>query len=292
MSQCVDQIMTKKHLSTKIRQMAELQYAEIVGRLYACERLESEIQNISDPRVLYGWNLLTQEVLIRLAEASLKLLYMVHFDHEPPRGRNGHDLAFLWGEFPKEVRDEVEAKRQNYSGVDRRISFPDYSFDDFQDVRYSYERLLGGQAKTFETQRLYLDSFATRDVAEDWLGNITTWPWAGLVDLALAGYEIIPTGDGRFDVRIKNPIRPMDWAGAIIEPRDGRYIWTLYCGFTDDNGEKMSYRIESFHYSWPIEHLFSDAVEECAKKIHRAYQEPCPALLKAIEEATEMKNIN
>ncbi len=284
--------MTKKRLSTKIRQMAELQYAEIVGRLYASEHLESEIENVSDPRVLYGWNLLTQEVLIRLAEASLKLLYMVYFDHEPPRGRDGHDLAVLWGKFPKEVQDEVEAKRQNYSGGDRRISFPDYNFDDFQDVRYLYERLLGGQAKSFETRRLYLDSFAARDVAEDWLGNITTWPWAGLVDLALAGYEIIPTAEDKLDVWVKNPIKPMDWAGAIIELKDGRYIWTLFCGFTKGNGERKSYKIKSPCYSWPLEDLLANTVEECAEKIHRAYQEPCPALLKAIEEATEMKSIN
>ena len=64
--------MPQKQLSPEIRQMAELLHAETVGRLYACEHLESESERIEDPRVLYGWSLLTQEVLIRLGEASLK----------------------------------------------------------------------------------------------------------------------------------------------------------------------------------------------------------------------------
>ena len=67
--------MSEKSVSREIRQMAELQHAETVGRIHACEYLETKMENITDPRVLYGWNLLTQEVLIRLAEASLKFLW-------------------------------------------------------------------------------------------------------------------------------------------------------------------------------------------------------------------------
>ena len=167
-----------------LRQMAELLHAEIVGRIHACERLETEIESITDPRVLYGWNMLTQEVLIRLAEASLKLLYMLCFDEEPP---HGHSLAALWKKLPSEAQEEVQAKRRHFPNGDRGVSFPDYDMDDFQDVRYSFERRVGGQTMSFEPRRLYLDAFAARDAAEDWLGPITAWPWAGLVDLALAG---------------------------------------------------------------------------------------------------------
>lgn len=278
--------MSKKQVSREIRQMAELQHAEIVGRIHACEYLETEMENITDPRVLYGWNLLTQEVLIRLAEASLKLLYMLCLDEKPP---HGHSLAALWEKLPAEAQEEVQSKRLNFPDGERGVSFPDYDMDDFQDVRYSFQRRMGGQTMRFEPRRLYLDSFAARDVAEDWLGGITAWPWAGFVDLALAGYEIIPIGDGRFDVWVKNPIKPMDWAGAIIEPKDDQFLWTLYCGFTDSSGEKKSYKIECLHYPWKISYMLSNTVEECAEKIHRAYQEPCPALLEAIEEATYMK---
>ena len=281
--------MSKKYVSPEIRQMAELQHAEIVGRIYACERLETEMANITDPRVLYGWNLLTQEVLIRLAEATLKLLHMLCFDEKPS---HGHSLAALWEKLPLEAQEQVQSKRRSFPDGERGVSFSDYDMDDFQDVRYSFERRVGGQTMWFELRRLYLDSFAARDVAEDWLGEITAWPWAGIVDLALAGYEIIPSGDGRFDVWVKNPIEPMDWAGAIIEPKDDRFLWTLFCGFTDGMGEKRSYKIESLQYPWPTEDLFSKTVEGCAEKIHRAYQEPCPTLLKAIEEATEMKGVN
>ena len=281
--------MSKKRVSLQIRQMAELQHAEIVGRIHACEHVETEMETITDPRVLYGWNMLTQEVLIRLAEASLKLLYMLYFDDKPPRS---HSLAALWEKLPIEAQEEVQTKRRDYPNGERGVSVPAYDLDDFQDVRYSFQRRVGGQTMWFEPRRLYLDSFAARDVAEDWLGEITAWPWAGFVDLALAGYEITPIVEGRFEVRVKIPIKPMDWAGAIIEPKDGRYLWTLYCGFTDSKGEKRSFKIECLLYSWPIEYLLSNTVEECAEKIHRAYQEPCPALLKAIKEATCMKSDN
>ena len=76
--------MSQKQLSSRIRGKAQLQYAELIGRLYACERLEDEFESIKDHRVLYGWNLLAQEVLIRLSEASLKLLHMIHSDNDPP----------------------------------------------------------------------------------------------------------------------------------------------------------------------------------------------------------------
>ena len=66
--------MSDDKLAPEIRRMEELLHTEILGRLLACEHLENEFEQIDDPRVFYGWNLLTQEVLIRLAEASFKLL--------------------------------------------------------------------------------------------------------------------------------------------------------------------------------------------------------------------------
>ena len=71
--------MTRGQLNPEMRQMAYLLHAEVVGRLHACEHPENEVERITDHRVLYGWSLLTQEVLIRVAEATLKLLYLVHF---------------------------------------------------------------------------------------------------------------------------------------------------------------------------------------------------------------------
>ena len=38
--------MPQKQLSSRIRGKAELQYAELIGRLYACERLELEPEHI------------------------------------------------------------------------------------------------------------------------------------------------------------------------------------------------------------------------------------------------------
>ena len=145
---------------------------------------------------------------------------------------------------------------------------------------------------SFEHRRLYLDSLAATSLAEDWLGEITAWPWAGLLDQALAEYKIVPIGDGRFDVWTDNPIEPMDWAGAIIEPKDDKYMWTLYFGFTDSKNNKKSFKLESLLYPWPIEDLLADSIAGCAEQIHRAYKEPSPALLKAIEEAAEQKGLN
>ena len=42
------------------------------------------------------------------------------------------------------------------------------------------------------------------------MGEITALLCSGSVELDLARYEIVPTGICRFDVRIKNPIKPMD----------------------------------------------------------------------------------
>ena len=195
----------------------------------------------------------------------------------------------LWEQLPEAVQDEVNAKRRHYPNGERGVSFAEYNMDDFQNVRYSYERLVGGQTIRFETQRLSFDSLAARNVAEEWIGDIAVWPWAGIVSTDLAGYEILPLSDGTFDVLIDDPIEPMDWAGAIIEAKDEQYVWTLYCGFTDKAGEMRSYKIPSLLYPWPIEDLFNDSVSKSAEQIYRAYQEPCIPLLKAIEEAGSAK---
>ena len=44
-------------------------------------------------------------------------------------------------------------------------------------------------------------------------------------------------------------------------------------------------------YMWPMDELVHNSVSECVEQIHRAYQEPYPALLEAMrkaEEATQM----
>ncbi|MCY3691923.1 MAG: hypothetical protein OXH30_07980, partial [Chloroflexi bacterium] len=164
--------MSQKKISQETRQQAELQFAEIMGRLQACKYLEDATVQIEDHRVLYGWNLLTQEVLIRLAEAALKLIYQIYFDDKSPYG---HSLKDLWGKIPVDAQEEIEAKRGE------SLNFIEYDGGTFQDVRYSAERLKGGQTVRFEMRRLYLDSLAATSVAEDWLGDVRTWPWAGIL---------------------------------------------------------------------------------------------------------------
>lgn len=266
----------------EIRKNAELQFSEIFGRLHACQTLEEEAQRVDDSRVLYGWNMLTQEVLLRAAEASLKLLYLVHFKKQSKRG---HDLSKLWAQLPESVQREVEAERKTFPGGDRGVSFAEYDMGTFQDVRYSHERLFGGKSIRFEVGRLCLDCIAIVGVVEKWLGDISVWPWAGFMDPELSGYKVIPVQEGKYDVLVENPIEPMDWAGAVIEQQQGKYIWTLYCGFVDRNGGKRSYQIPSLTYQWPIGELMHDSVIECVEQIHQAFQQPSYPLQKAIEEA-------
>ena len=283
--------------------MAEIQYAEIIGRIYACYsliELGTEVGSDNspnrrpgygwaDPRVRYGWNLLTMEVLIRLAEASLKLLHMLYNNEKPPRG---HALSVLWSKLPQEVQKEVQARRLDYPEGDGGVSFSDYGMEDFQDARYSMERLAGGKMLSFHPRRLFHDSRAVAHVAEDWLGPLRVWPWSMEVDSELADYDVIPFREGYFDVHAKKPVPPMDWAGAIIEPKDDQFLWTLYCGFTDAKGEKHSYQVDSMTYLWPLQDLLASTVEECLGKIHIAYENPSqsPALLSALEQATNMKD--
>ena len=280
--------MAQKKLAPKIRLMADLLHAEITGRLHACEHLETQAEQIEDPRVLYGWNFLTQEVLIRLAEASLKLVYLLHFNKPSPKG---HSLRDLWAQLPEPVQTEVKVKRRNFPGSERDVSFPEYNMEDFQDVRYSYERLVGGQTIRFEARRLFLDCLATNQLAEEWLGETAVWPWAGVVSSVLAGYKILPIDNGRFDILIDDPVGSMDWAGAIIQPKDGQYVWTLYCGYTDEAGKLRTFEVPGLLYQWPIEELFSDSVSACAEQVHRAFQEPCPALLQIIQLAENSKRL-
>ena len=267
-------------LSEENRQQAELQFAEIVGRLHACEHLENAVENMDDYRVLYGWNMLTQEVLIRVAEAALKLIYQIHFDDKPP---HGHSLKALWDKIPRDVQQEIEANRG------QTLSFAEYDAGSFQDVRYSAERLKGGRTVAFEIRQLYLDSLAATSVAEEWLGNVTTWPWAGILDQSLSGYKVVPIDSDSFEVWINDPIQPLDWAGAIIKAKDDLYIWTLYFGFVAKNGERAGYELPGLAYPWPMEELLADSVVGCVEKIHQAYQEPARALVEALQEARRAK---
>ena len=264
--------MSQKNLSQETRQQAELQFAEIVGRLHACENLENGAEQADDPRVLYGWSMLMHEVLIRLAEATLKLIYQLYFDDKPPYG---HSLKALWNKIPKDAQEEIKAERGE------SLSFTEYDGGTFQDVRYSAERLKGGKTIVFEMRRLYLDSLAAMSVAKDWLGEVTTWPWAGVMGMALAGYQVLPLADDRFEVWITDPIEPMDWAGATITTKDGLYVWTLYFGFVDKNSERKGYKLPAMFYPWPMQELFTSSLVECVEQIYRAYQEPAPALLEA-----------
>ena len=266
-----------KNLQADVRRKAELQYAEIVGRLTTRANIwKNEFEQINDHRVLYGWGLLTQEVLIRLAEASLKLLFELHSGKQP---RRIHSLQELWREIPSEVKNEVEKERG------ASLSFGSYDHDIFQDVRYFADRRGGGQTVSFEARKLFLDSLSVTNVVKSWLGEIEIWPWSGLLDKNLEGYRVLPIEDGKFDVWIDKPIEPMEWAGAIIEPIAAGYVWTLYFGFTNEAGEERSYKIPSLQYPWPMNDLVSSSIVECVEQIDKAYKDPCPALLKAIEEA-------
>ena len=267
-----------KKISQETRRKAELQYAEIVGRLYACEFLENGTEEIEDYRVVYGWGLLAQETLIRTAEASLKLLLELYTGSHPPRT---HSLQDLWQRIHKNVQKEVEEQRGE------KLSFSAYDNASFQDVRYFADRRGSGQIVSFEVRRLYLDALAVTDVAKNWLGEITIWPWSGVLDKDLAGYNVSPIKDGKFEVWIDNPIEPLDWGGAIIEAKGNGYVWTLYFGFTDKAGIKRSCQLPSLHYMhlWTIKELIAPTVSESIAQIQRAYSEPCVPLVKAMEDA-------
>ena len=170
-------------------------------------------------------------------------------------------------------------------GGDFGVSFLLYDENVFKAVRYSYESDVSGTTRTFETRRLFLDALAASELAQEWLGNISVWPFAGLVKADLKGIKILPLKEGRFDVLFDEPIEFMDWAGAVIEPRGDRYVWTLYCGYVNRLDEPQSFEIPSLLYPWPIQELLADSVEECIEMICRAYAEPCGTLLAAIEEA-------
>ena len=143
----------------------------------------------------------------------------------------------------------------------------------------------------FEMRQLYLDSLAVTEVAEDWIGEISTWPWSSIRDDSLSGYQILPMTDKTFEVWVKEPIEPMDWAGAIIAPRENNYSWTLYFGFTDQRGEKHGYKLPDHMHPWPMTDIFATSVMECVERIHRSYQEPSQPLLMALEEARRTKTI-
>lgn len=224
--------------------------------------------------------MLMHEVLIRLAEATLKLIYQLYFDDKSP---HGHSLSDLWSKIPADAQEEIEARRG------APLSLIEYDGGTFQDVRYSAERLKGGRTVRFEMRRLYSDSLAATSVAEDWLGDVKTWPWSGILDKALAGYRVLPLDDGRFEVWVTDPIEPMDWAGAIITAKDDLYVWTLYFGFVDKNSERAGYELPCMSYPWRMQELFASSVVESVEKIHKAYQEPSHALQKALQDARRGK---
>ena len=64
--------------------------------------------------------------------------------------------------------------------------------------------------------------------------------------------EVREIGDGRYEFFLDQPIEPMNWAGAIVEPVGSRYGWTLYWGYTDRDGEKHSFKLPGLAYLGPF----------------------------------------
>lgn len=95
-----------------------------------------------------------------------------------------------------------------------------------------------------------------------------------------------PNSDGTFDIEFEDPESPMEWQGGIIEPRDGKWMWTIYCGFTDKTGNPRSFRLPSlFWANIPQDQLMTATVEDAAGQLLECWHNPCNALLKAFDEA-------
>ena len=100
--------------------------------------------------------------------------------------------------------------------------------------------------------------------------------------------EVREIGDGKYELFMDDPIEPMDWAGAIIEPVDSQYGWTLYWGYTDGEGEKHSFKLPGLVYPDPL----ADTVEECIEKVKSAFDNPAQPLAVSVMEARARKRGN
>ena len=152
----------KKDMTDSVRYQSQLMYAELCGKLYACEFLEDQEEKLEDHRALYGWNFFTQEGLVRTAELALKLLYFIHVGR---RQEKGHDLSVLWRKLPKNAKNEVNAERLAFPGGENGVRFQDYDDEKFRLSRYSHEKLGAGETVQFAHRQLYLDILSVASVA-------------------------------------------------------------------------------------------------------------------------------
>ena len=280
---------SRKDMTDSVRYQSQLMYAELCGKLYACEFLEDQAEKLEDHRALYGWTFFTQESLVRTAELALKLLYFIHVGR---RQEKGHDLSVLWRKLPKKAKEEVNAARSTFPDGENGVSFQDYDDEKFRLSRYSYEKLEAGETVQFAHRQLYLDILSVASVAGGLIGEIRVWPWSGIREKDLQGYKVVPVNEDVFDVYIDGTIEPFDWEGAIIKtvPRNGKYYWTLYWFYTNKYGKKCSFELPALAVcGWTAEELTQDTIEGCLQQIHQARQNPGTVMLKAIEEAKAAK---
>ena len=269
-----------QHLDPNIRTMAELLYSEVQGRIHACGLLEDEARSIGEPDLQYGFSLATQELLLRTAEASLKLLYLLHFNK--PSGRI-HSLKDLWDAFPGEVQKEVEAIYRDMTGFDEGLNFAKYDINDFQQARYPYEYLVQGQQIGIEPQSLILDCYAVLQTADKWLGAMPIWPWAGRVEITSNTLRVPLVEDGKVWVWIRDRDNPAEFRVAVIEETKGHFTWTLFYGFTDKTGRRRVIQIPREHYIEHPSRPAADSVGLCAAMIYSTCTEPKPDLVRVMQ---------
>ena len=285
--QNANEILTLKVISNKTRHEAEIMLAAIVGRAEALDVLMKNADELQDQKMTYGFNLSVQELAIRFGESCLKLLLHLERDGEETRG---HSLSELWERVPSYAKGYLQGNHG------RQLCFGDYDTGSFQRVRYPSEYMSDGKTIRFEPERIYEDSIEAMSLAIRWMSAdgrmdvISVWPWSGKFRQELMNYRVMPTKDDKYDVKLDEPIEPMDWAGAIIETKEGQYFWTLYFGFTSGDGQKKSYELPSVVCAkWKINELALRSVEECVEQIHSEYSNPGIALQEAINQAYSEK---
>lgn len=278
-----NEMLTVKVISNKTRHEAEIMLAAIVGRGEALDVLMKNGDELQYQKMTYGFNLSVQELAIRFGESCLKLLLHIERDGEETRG---HALSELWEKVPSYAKEYLQRDHG------RQLCFGDYDTGSFQWVRYPSEYMADGKTIRFEPERIYADSIAVMSLATRWMSAdgrtdvISVWPWSGKFRQELGNYRVMPTKEDKYDVILDEPIEPMDWAGAIIETKEGQYFWTLYFGFTSADGQKKSYKLPSvLCEKWKINELAFRSVEECVEQIHAEYSNPGIALQEAIDQA-------
>ncbi len=97
--------------------------------------------------------------------------------------------------------------------------------------------------------------------------------------------EIRELKDGKYEFFMDEPIEPMEWSGAIIEPMESGYVFTLYWGYTSREGRKKSFKLPGLAYP----EFWAPTVEECVKMAEDAFADPTKPLLVSIEQALKEK---